>query len=124
MISKHLSLEVVATVLRRCFGTDGYALAKCNCIVNLVTILEVHLRMKVLKDGTTDQVLDGDFAMNLCVEGVASNEARKVLLSLLEIRNCFVHEGTITDISDQMIDQFIGLTKSILTTDEGLRNSF
>lgn len=82
--------------------------------MNLVTVMEVHLRPKVLKDIKADRLLDGDFATNLFLVG-AEDQDQEVFLSLLEIRNCFVHEGVITEISDQEIDQFIQFTKSVIT---------
>lgn len=108
------NLNSIVEVLRRCYGSEYHSLAKCNCIVNLVTVMEVHLRPKALKDMKNDRLLDGDFATNLFTAG-ARHQDQEVFLSLLEIRNCFIHEGVITEVSDQEIDRFIQFTKSVIT---------
>jgi len=84
--------------------------------VNLVTTIEVHLRKDVLGEVKADDLLEGDFTANLLVRGVGRDQDRELLLSLLEIRYSFVHEGMIINVTDQEVDRFIHLTRSILAT--------
>jgi hypothetical protein len=112
-IDMYCSLASAVGLLAQAYGSDYSGIAKCNCVVNLVSLLEVHHRRRVLKDCECDMLLEGDFTANL-ISMSSDEHERGHLALLLDIRNCFVHEGLITVVSDEEIAKFILLTKSIL----------
>jgi len=77
--------------------------------------MEVHLREKVLENAKSDEFLDGDFTANLLAAGAPGDQDQEAMLSLVEIRNNFIHEGLIAEVSDQEIERFIHFTRSTLT---------
>ena len=64
------NLEMAICTLRGAYGLHYPSMAKCNFIVNIVTLLEVRLRPQAVST-VADELLEGDLTQKIIYSNVA-----------------------------------------------------